>query len=159
MENLFNRMQENWLMEIIGKALLHMNCFIKSLNLYLTKNKFKSAEAQDLRLAFEEVTGQDLNWFWNQWYFGSGNPELNIVYSYDSVKKQAQVIVQQTQESNKIFKLPVAIDVYNGANRSRYNVWVQDKVDTFSFASSSKPSLVNFDAEKGLLAITKENKT
>jgi len=38
-------------------------------------------------------------------------------------------------------------------------VWVQDKVDTFSFASSSKPDLINFDAEKSLLAITKENKT
>jgi len=149
-----------------GGNILHMlqlyvgdSAFFKSLNLYLSANKFKSAEAHQLRLAFEEVTGQDLNWFWNQWYFGSGNPELNIVYSYDSTKKQAQVIVQQTQEGNKIFKLPVAIDVYNGTSRSRYNVWVQDKVDTFYFASPSKPNLVNFDAEKGLLAITKENKT
>ncbi|MEP6514232.1 MAG: hypothetical protein ABJA79_10200, partial [Parafilimonas sp.] len=49
--------------------------------------------------------------------------------------------------------------VYNGAKRSRYNVWVQNKIDTFSFASSSKPDLINFDAEKDLLAITKENKT
>jgi len=149
-----------------GGNILHMlhlyvgdSAFFKSLNLYLTTNKFKSAEAHQLRMAFEEVTGKDLNWFWNQWYFGSGNPELNIVYSYDSAKKHAQVIVQQTQEGNKIFKLPVAIDVYNGSNRSRYNVWVQDKTDTFSFASSSKPDLINFDAEKSLLATTTENKT
>jgi hypothetical protein len=38
----------------------------KSLNLYLTTNKFKT-EAHQLRLAFEEITGKDLNWFFNQW--------------------------------------------------------------------------------------------
>ena len=53
------------------------SAFFKSLNLYLTTNKFKSAEAHNLRLAFEEVTGKDLNWYWNQWYYGSGHPKLN----------------------------------------------------------------------------------
>ncbi len=46
------------------------SAFFKSLNLYLTTNKFKAAEAQNLRLAFEQITGQDLNWFFNQWYYG-----------------------------------------------------------------------------------------
>ena len=41
------------------------SAFFKSLNLYLTRHKYGNAEAQDLRLAFEEVTGQDLNWYWN----------------------------------------------------------------------------------------------
>ena len=59
------------------------SAFFKSLNIYLTTNKFKSAEAQHLRLAFEEVTGKDLNWFWNQWYYGSGHPKLDINYIYD----------------------------------------------------------------------------
>jgi aminopeptidase N len=148
-----------------GGNILHMlqlyvgdSAFFKALNFYLITNKFKSAEAHQLRLAFEEVTGQDLNWFWNQWYFGNGNPELNIIYSYDDAKKSAQVIVQQTQEG-KAFVLPVTIDVYNGSKRSRHNVWVKNKIDTFSFAAPTKPDLINFDAEKGLLAITKENKT
>jgi aminopeptidase N len=135
------------------------SAFFKALNLYLNTNKFKSAEAHQLRLAFEEVTGKDLNWYWNQWYFGSGHPDLNIAYSYDNSKKQAQVIVQQKQDANKIFKLPVAVDVYNGNNRVRYNIWAENKTDTFYFSASSKPDLINFDAEKILLAVTKENKT
>ena len=134
------------------------SAFFKALNLYLNTNKFKNAEAHQLRLAFEEVTGRDLNWFWNQWYFNSGHPELDISYSYDNSNKQAQVIVQQKQEGNKIFQLPVAIDIYNGTNRTRYNVWVKNKADTFSFTSPSKPALINFDAEKTLLAITRRIK-
>ena len=73
------------------------SAFFKSLNLYLKTRKFNSAEAQDLRLAFEEVTGQDLNWFWNQWYYGSGHPKLDINYDYAADGKTAKVFIKQTQ--------------------------------------------------------------
>ena len=47
-----------------GGRILHMlrnylgdSAFFKGLEVYLTTNKFKSAEAHQLRLAFEEVSG------------------------------------------------------------------------------------------------------
>lgn len=91
--------------------------FFQSLNLYLTTYKFKTGEADQMRLAFEEVTGQDLNWFWNQWYFGSGHPDLKIEYQYDDNVKKATLIVQQMQNTGKIFRLPVAIDIYEGSEK------------------------------------------
>ncbi len=134
------------------------SAFFKSLNKYLITNKFKSAEAQQLRLAFEDITGQDLNWFWNQWYYGSGQPDLNISYDYSNGK--ARVIVEQKQTSGKIFKIPTAIDVYSeGSDKKRYKVWLQNKVDTFYFASATKPSFINVDADKVLLCTKKDNKT
>ena len=149
-----------------GGRILHMlrtyvgdSAFFKALNLYLTTNKYKAAEAHHLRLAFEEVTGKDMNWFWNQWYFGAGHPKLDINYSYDDASKKAMVVVKQTQASGKIFKLPVAIDVYHGEKKERYNVTAWKPVDTFYFPSASQPDLVNFDANKTLLAEKKENKS
>ena len=149
-----------------GGRILHMlrtyvgdSAFFKSINLYLTTNKFKSAEAHQLRLAFEEVTGKDLNWFFNQWYFGGGHPELNIKYSYDENAKQAQVIVEQTQTGDKVFAMPVKVDVWNGNTPTRHTVWISNRIDTFNFASASKPSLVNFDSDKALLAKKTENKS
>ncbi len=148
-----------------GGRILHMlrnyvgdSAFFKSLNLYLTTHKYKTAEAHQLRLAFEEVTGKDLNWFFNQWYFGAGHPTLDINYSYDEATKQVHVIVKQTQKE-KLFQLPVAIDIYNGSKKTREQVWVKNAVDTFSFSVSAKPDLVNFDGDKVLLAVKKENKT
>lgn len=149
-----------------GGRILHMlrnfvgdSAFFKAINLFLTTNRYKSAEAHQLRLAFEEITGKDLNWFFNQWYFSSGHPKLDIAYSYDATKKQAQVIVKQTQTGDKVYQLPVAIDVWNGANRTRHNVWVDSKVDTFAFATSTRPDLVNFDGDKVILAQKTENKS
>lgn len=149
-----------------GGRILHMlrnyvgdSAFFKALNLYLTTNKFKSAEAHQLRLAFEEVTGRDLNWYFNQWYFGSGHPSIEIDYVYDDAAGKVNVVIKQTQKSDKIFKLPVAIDVYNGEKKVRYNVWSQNRIDSFAFTYTKRPDLVNVDADKILLAIKKDNKT
>ena len=147
-----------------GGRILHMlrnyvgdDAFYKTLNKYLTDNKFKSAEAQQLRLVFEDITGQDLNWYWNQWYYGSGHPKLNINYNY--ANGNAQVIIEQTQKTGKVFRLPIAIDIYNGANKKRYKVWVENKIDTFNFSYTTKPDLINVDADKILLAEKTDNKS
>jgi aminopeptidase N len=130
----------------------------KSFKLYLTNRKLNSAEAHDLRLAFEEVTGQDLNWFWNQWYYRSGHPKLDINYDYDAPGKISKVIIKQTQ-TGKIFKLPIAIDVYQGSDKKRYNVWLEHKVDTFAFPAVLKPELINVDGDKILLCEKSDHKT
>jgi len=149
-----------------GGRILHMlhtflgdSAFFKGMNLYLTTNKFKTGEAHQLRLAFEEVSGLDLNWFFNQWYFGSGNPKVEISYLYDDAAGKASVIVQQKQDSEQIFRLPVAIDVYNGKEKVRHNVWIEHKTDTFSFAYKKRPDLINVDAEKVILWEKTDDKT
>ncbi|MEJ7737140.1 MAG: M1 family metallopeptidase [Chitinophagaceae bacterium] len=149
-----------------GGRILHMlrnylgdSAFFKGLNLYLTANKFKAAEAHHLRLALEEVSGKDLNWFFNQWYFGSGHPELDITYTYDDNARKVSVVVKQIQPGNRLFKLPLAIDIYNGPDKSRQNVWIEDKEHTFTFNYTARPDLVNVDANKVLLCEKKDNKS
>jgi aminopeptidase N len=110
-------------------------------------------------LAFEEVSGKDLNWFFNQWYFGNSHPKLEISYNYDESAKIAKVMIKQTQSGDKIFKLPFAIDVYEKNSKKRHMVWVENKIDSFQFAVSGKPDLINVDGDKILLADKKESKT
>src|SRR6187455_1237701 len=149
-----------------GGRILHMlrnfvgdSAFFKSLNNYLTTNKFKAAEAHHLRLAFEEVTGRDLNWFFNQWYFDNGHPSVTIDYVYDDAAGKVNIIIKQVQKSGKLFTLPIAVDIYNGANKVRYNVWAKNAVDTFTFNYSKHPDLVNVDGDKVMLWNKKDNKT
>lgn len=135
------------------------DAFYKSLNHYLNARKFKTGEAAQLRLSFEEITGQDLNWFFNQWYYGSGHPKIKIDYAFDDAAGMVKVIIEQTQKTDKVFKLPVAIDIYQGATKQRHKVWIENKSDTFSFAYSKRPDLVNVDADKVLLCEKTDNKT
>lgn len=132
--------------------------FYKGLNIYLKTNAFKNGEAHQLRLALEEASGRDLNWFFNQWYFGAGHPVLNITYKWDEASKKQTVYLNQTQDGNA-FILPLAIDVYAGGKMERKKFWVRNKVDSLVFQSAVKPSLVNVDGDKMLLVKKTDSKT
>jgi aminopeptidase N len=143
----------NMLRNYLGDA-----AFFKGLNIYLKTNAFKTGEAQQLRLALEEASGLDLNWYFNQWYYGAGNPDLDISYKWDEGTKTEKVYLKQTQEG-KAFILPFAVDVYADGKKVRYKEWMRDKADTLSFTADSKPDLVNVDGDKVLLASKKDNKS
>ncbi|HEY4323186.1 MAG TPA: M1 family metallopeptidase [Mucilaginibacter sp.] len=134
------------------------DAFYKGLNIYLKTNAFKNGEAQQLRLAFEEASGLDLNWYFNQWYYGVGNPVMNISYKWDDASKTETVYLQQTQDG-QIFKLPIAIDIYASGKKERHQIWMNDKADTLTFTAASKPDLVNVDGDKILLWAKTDNKT
>jgi len=148
-----------------GGGILHMlrnylgdDAFFAGMQDYLKTNEYQNAEAHQLRLSFEKVSGKDLNWFFNQWYFGSGNPKINYSYTFEPVKKQIAVIVEQTQEQP--FQFPLAIDVYENGKPKRYNVWVNATAkNTFNFDVSKNADLVNINADGVLLADIKDTKT
>jgi aminopeptidase N len=144
----------NMLRNYIGDS-----AFFTGLNRYLTVNKFKSAEVHQLRLAMEEVSGQDLNWFFNQWYFGYGHPKVTINYDYDSADKKLMVFIDQTQGRTRLFKIPVTIDIYCRGEKTSHLVWLKNEKDSFSFSCTGRPDLVNVDPGKSILWEKKDNKT
>ncbi|MDR4952558.1 M1 family metallopeptidase [Chryseobacterium sp. ES2] len=134
------------------------DAFFAGMNDYLKTNEYQNAEAHQLRLSFEKVSGKDLNWFFNQWYFGNGNPKINYTSTFEPVKKQVTVTINQTQE--KPFEFPLAIDVYDNGKPKRYNVWVNAEAkNTFNFDVSKSPDLINVNADGVLLADITDTKT
>ncbi|ADY54119.1 Peptidase M1 membrane alanine aminopeptidase [Pseudopedobacter saltans DSM 12145] len=132
--------------------------FFKSLHLFLKQNAFKTGEAHQFRLAIEEVTGRDMSWFFNQWFFGNGHPELDIKYQWNEKNKTQYVFVKQLQ-SNKIYTLPVKIDIYSNNQVERLATTLTKSIDTLTFKLDRKPDLVNVDAEKVLLAKKTDHKS
>jgi aminopeptidase N len=143
----------NMLRTYLGDA-----AFFKGLNIYLKTYAFGSGEPQKLRLALEQASGIDLNWYFNQWYYGAGNPNLNISYKWDDNSKTETVYLQQMQDGNT-FILPFAVDIYAGGTKVRHKVWMRDKADTLTFAVAQKPDLVNVDGDKVLLTQKVDNKS
>ncbi|WP_313267356.1 M1 family metallopeptidase [Epilithonimonas vandammei] len=148
-----------------GGGILHMlrnylgdDAFFAGITEFLKTYEYQNAEAHQLRLAFEKVSGKDLNWFFNQWYFGSGHPKLTYTSSYEPVKKQVTLVINQSQDQP--FEFPLAIDVYDNGKPKRFNVWVNAKAkNTFTFDSSKTPDLININADGILVADVTETKT
>jgi aminopeptidase N len=148
-----------------GGAILHMlrnvvgdEAFFASLGLYLKKNAYKTVEIHDLRLAFEEVTGRDMNKFFNQWFLQNGHPVLDIKYGYDEDSVYVEMIQKHNTDNGQIFNLPMKINVHYNEVVMSYPVVFKYAKQKFAFPSMGLPSLIDADAERVLLCEKKENK-
>ncbi|MFN8154757.1 MAG: M1 family aminopeptidase [Bacteroidia bacterium] len=149
-----------------GGCILHVlrktvgdDAFFAALKLYLQTNAFRPVEVHQLRLAFEEVTGKDMNWFFNQWFLSKGHPVLTITYGWDENAHIASMTVKQEQDLSEepLFILPLTVDIYENGKARRENITIHHKEQTFTFSCNVKPDFINFDAEKMLVA-TKTDK-
>lgn len=151
-----------------GGRILHMlrkyvgdEAFFASLNDYLTAHRFGTAEIDDLRMSFEKITGEDLNWFFNQWFMKGGHPVINIDYNWNDSLHRETITIKQIQKfsSNPLYKLPLEVDFYYDGKVRREKIVVEDAIQKFQFDLPMKPNLVNADAEKMLVCTKTENKT
>jgi len=101
-----------------GGRVMHMlrdyvgdEAFFEALHRYLVRYKYQSVEIHDLRLVFEEVTGEDLNWFFNQWFLASGHPILEVEDYYNDSTLTVSVKQNQDLETTPLYRLPVRISI------------------------------------------------
>ena len=147
-----------------GGRILHMlrnhlgdDAFFQGLNKYLTTNAYKSAEVHNLRLAMEEVSGEDLNWFFNQWFLGKGHPVIFTEQEINQVQQTITLRVQQAQ-SFDVFRLPVKIALWDEAGKHSYSVVLDSTNQQFTFPFKGKIANVLLDEEQMLLAKVYEEK-
>jgi aminopeptidase N len=124
------------------QALIGEEAFSQAMKLYLTKNALHSAEATQWRLAVEEVTGKDWNWFFNQWYNKGGHPVLDMKYTYDDVSQKLTVSIIQTQEG-AAYRLPVNIRViYDSVEMSNETLVAKKETLAYPYKHGIKPVVV-----------------
>jgi len=145
-----------------GGLVLHMlrsmvgdDAFYTSLNKYLVDHEFSDVEADELRLAFEDITGRDLIWFFDQWYHSSGHPIIDVSYKRNA-NNQLVITVEQKQDAEKfpaIFILPTTVAIYqNDGSVNLKDIIINQRIQEFSFDVSENFSWASIDANDDLLA-------
>lgn len=135
------------------------DAYFASVKLYLETHQFQPVEIHDLRLAFEKVTGQDWNWFFNQWFLKPGHPVLELTRNYRAEAGQYQIKVKQTQPDGEkpVYRLPIKLDVYYADRVDRVEYVIEKAEQTLSIPVNEKPLLVVFDAPHTLLGTIKDD--
>jgi aminopeptidase N len=143
-----------------GGAVLNMLRFVlgedlfwKAINHYVHKNEWRNVETSDLKAAIEEATGQNLDWFFDEWVYRMGHPQFEIASKYDGAKS-LKLTVKQTQKpddkrpwftSPEFFMMPVDIAITTSGGERIHRVWIDKAEKEFTFDVDSKPLIVNFD--------------
>ncbi|MEO8200301.1 MAG: M1 family aminopeptidase, partial [Gemmatimonadota bacterium] len=134
--------------------------FWRSINRYLTDHALDNATTDDLRQAILNATGQNLDWFWDQWVYQAGFPEFTVAANYDSSAHRLTLSVKQTQvdtatadsatgmrfSTPQIFHMPVTIRVGTGAGDIVRRFQLDQREQTLVIDSLSvPPGMVIFD--------------
>jgi len=89
----------------------------KAILYYLQKHPYTNVDTHDLLVAFEESTGMDLQWFWDEWLYRGGEPDFHLDLS-DGPLQTELVITQKvipgsiTGFKDGVFKMPVVVELH-----------------------------------------------
>ena len=138
-----------------GGLVLHMvrcvlgdDLFWKAMRHYCIKHQGGSVTTEDLKRAIEEATGRNLDWFFHQWVYSGGHPDLKVNYSWDEDTSTAQLAVSQTETSDPetpAFRIPVQVGFETSTGIRTMKLELTQKQQTLYFPLTEKPRMVQFD--------------
>ncbi len=145
-----------------GGMVLHMlreflgePTFRVGLTRYLEDNAYGAVEIHHLRLAMEAASGQDLNWFFDQWYLVSGHPKVGWDWHYNPASRTLTVRTAQLQdptENARVYRLPTEIAVLLSRDREvRFPLTLDEREQFFTFEVEEEPVLVDLDPDRVLI--------
>ncbi len=91
-----------FLEEMLGKDL-----FREALQEFIIQWNRKHPTAHDLFLTFNSVTGMNLNWFWNPWFFKRGFPDLELDKVLE-IDDGYEIIIKKIG----IIPVPISLKIY-----------------------------------------------
>jgi len=151
-----------------GATILHMlrlvlgdKPFFRALSQFLRRYEFQSVDTHDFMTLVKDATGENMDWFFEQWIYKAGHPVFDVSYTWNADSKKVRLRVAQTQDQVKIptiYRTPVLIGIVLPDRAFSEKVWLSHKEDVFEFDAPQKPLLVRFDEGNYLLKQVTFNK-
>lgn len=126
----------------------------RAIHRYVSLHFAKTVETIDLRRIFEETTGLSLSWFFEQWVYRGGHPDIKATYEWLDEKKQIKLSLSQKQkvdELTSLFRMPLKFKVVTSTGEAVYDFEFSDHEQTFWFNCAEKPAFVSLNPENTVL--------
>ncbi len=136
-----------WVLHMLRKQ-LGDDLFWKGMRTYYATYTHSNAYSDDLRHVLEDVSGQDLKVFFDQWVYRAGQPNLDVSWSYKGQTLTVDVIQKQAEA----FQFPLEIDiVFEDGSTIRKSVDIASKSTSATFTMEKKPVEIVLDPDTWLL--------
>jgi aminopeptidase N len=149
-----NYPKASWVLHMLRNK-VGEDLYRQAIHTYLKRHALAEVETEDLREAFEEVTGQTLDQFFDQWVYHGGLPELKVTYRWLAEEKQAHVTVEQTQETSDkvlLFELDTVLRFIADGKTIDEKITINGRRHDFYITLPKEPEIVRFDPDYTILA-------
>ncbi|MBA3481455.1 MAG: HEAT repeat domain-containing protein, partial [Pirellulales bacterium] len=151
----------SWVLHML-RNLVGEDQYRQAVKNYLTRHALSDVETDDLREAFEEVSGRPLDKFFDQWVYHGGVPELKVTYKWLANDKMAHVTVEQTHETGNgvlLFELETKLRFIVDGKPIDEPFKIDGKRHDFYVKLPAEPEIVRFDPDYTLLKRTDFSKS
>ncbi|MBN2601471.1 MAG: T9SS type A sorting domain-containing protein [Candidatus Marinimicrobia bacterium] len=121
---------------------------------YREKYYMDVATTEGFKQICEKISGEDLDWFFNQWVYGSGQPDYKIRWGRKKTTAnnwQMTLWIDQTQSATNLFQMPMAVKVEFSDRDSMLIITDSLASQSFGFQFSEMPENVFVDPENWIL--------
>jgi aminopeptidase N len=139
-----------------GAMVLHMledllgeERFWTAIRQYTIKHQHQSVITADLQRELEDVSGHNLDWFFQQWVEMGADPELSVSHSY--AEGALTISVRQSGASTYTLPLTVEVGMADGDVLS-HRAWMTDDSLKITIPAEEPPRYVAFNPRAGVLA-------
>lgn len=144
-----------------GACMLHLlrymlgdDTFFRMLSTFLHQNEFKPVDTHDLMKTVKEVSGKNMDWFFEQFIFSPGHPVFEVIKSWNESTKKLTITIHQKQDfaiSVPVYTIPINFGFHFPDKKIVKEIWLKNKDEKFEFEFASEPLLVRFDEGNWLL--------
>ena len=150
----------SWILHML-RGVVGTENFWKGIQIYYQKYKDSNATTNDFKRIMEEVSGQNLTAFFQQWLYKPGALELSGNWKYNH--KEGEVLISLTQEQgdDSLFEMPIefGINFKGEKNQQIERVQLNEKSNVFKIKVKKEPENIILDPNSWVLMKTefKEN--
>ncbi len=127
--------------------------FFAGVRRYYAEYRHGTALTEDFQRIMEEESGEELGWFFEQWLYQPGYPQVEMRYTWDPSTRFMTMTLEQVQPG-PIFKFPLQFEVFFEDQNimARHTVTMEARERVSHVALPYEPSRIVFDPRNDLLA-------
>jgi aminopeptidase N len=136
----------SWILHML-RGVVGTDDFWKGIRSYYGKYKDSNATTDDFRREMEEVSGLDLNDFFQQWLYRPGTLKLRGTWQYHPKRNEVSITLNQVQTEGSTFKMPVEVAIYGPKHKtpSIIKLEVNQKSNIFNIPIDFEPDKLVLD--------------
>jgi aminopeptidase N len=143
-----------------GATVLHMlrhvvgdSLFFASLAEYRQTFEYSYAVTPDFIAIVEGVSGQELDWFFDEWIYDVGWPDYEYLWSAEPAGPAYEVtlVIDQVHTEGPVYTMPVDVGITTAGGDTLVAVWVDEAHEEFVLTVGGQPTAVEIDPDNWIL--------
>lgn len=128
------------------------DAFFTSVQNYVDAYAHGVATTSDLVEEVSQVAGEDMQWFFDQWVYRAGDPEISTGWTSTELSDGSiQVDIRVEQDTDELWQFPLTLRWRAGSTMVEEVVWVDAEEATFTFCSDTGPTGLQVDPDDKVL--------